>query len=378
MVIGSCGYGLSCHRFPRSLPKNLFGNQILYHTPVDHNERTLPDFCQPQALLLLVLLGTMLSILLTLASIQTLAGFWTTLGLISLLVQSVLLSACLLLCGGRRWLIRMPPLVAMGLIFAFIQALVAGYSWFAVARFPALLLTESAISPAYFISRNVVISILASFIFLRYLVLHRQWQLQVQAEASARLAALQARIRPHFLFNALNTVASLIRSKPDQAEQAVLDLSDLLRTGLRENRRHTLGEEMDLVHGYLRIESLRLGDRLKLDWKMVGEVPLDQPMPALLIQPLVENAVVHGIARCPEGGLLSIRGEREDSGFWRLSIRNPLPQKMDARNTGHGMSLDNIQKRLMLAFDDRARLQVDQRNDHFHVSLRIPLVKKEP
>ena len=343
------------------------------HNQADNREWTLPDFCQPQALLLLVLLGTILAILLTLASIRALEDFWITLGLISMLVQSVLISACLLLCGGRGLLTRLSVPFALALIFVFIQTLVAAYSWFAVDRFPALLLGEPPISTSYFISRNVAISILASFIFLRYLVLHRQWQLQVQAEASARLSALQARIRPHFLFNALNTVASLIRSKPEQAEQAVLDLSDLLRTGLRENRQHTLGEELELVRGYLRIESLRLGDRLKLDWQMTDPVPLDQPMPALLIQPLVENAIVHGIARCPDGGELLIRGEREDSSFWQLSIRNPLPELGDSRNSGHGMSLDNIQKRLMLAFDDRARLQADQGNNHFEVSLRIPL-----
>ena len=126
----------------------------------------MPDFCQAQALLLLVLLGLLLSIVLTLAGIHHLADFWITLGLVSVLVQSVLLSACLLLCSGRMLLTRLPVALAFALIFIVIQLLTAVFSWLAVVQFPALLLDERHMQPAYFILRNVAISMLASIVFL--------------------------------------------------------------------------------------------------------------------------------------------------------------------------------------------------------------------
>ena len=345
----------------------------MQRTSSSQDQIALPDFCQPQALLLLVLLGLLLAIMLTLAGIHRIDRFWLSLGLVSVLVQSVLLSACLLLCGGRNVLVRLPVPLAFGLIFAFIQLLTVLYSWFAVVQFPVLLLTEPSMSIDYFILRNVAISMIASLVFLRYLVLHRQWQLQVKAESSARLSALQARIRPHFLFNALNTVASLIRSKPEQAEEAVLDLSDLLRTGLREQGEHTLAEELDLIRGYLRIEALRLGDRLNVEWSLDEDPPLDAPIPALLIQPLIENAIQHGIARRADGGTLRIHSTWHKPDVWQITISNPLGDEQSRKHTGHGLSLDNIEKRLMLAFEGRARLDTQRSSDAFCLSLHLPV-----
>lgn len=322
---------------------------------------------------MLVLLGTLLSIMLTLAGMNRMTDFWVTLGLVSVLVQSILLSACLLLCSGRSLLVRLPVTIAFVLIFVVIQLLTALFSWVAVVEFPLPLLTEPKISADYFVLRNIAISMLASLVFLRYLVLYREWQLQVRAESSARLSALQARIRPHFLFNALNTVASLIRSQPAQAEQAVLDLSDLLRTGLREQPMHTLGEELELVRGYLRIEALRLGDRLEVDWQMAEPLPLDALIPALLIQPLVENAIQHGVARRADGGRLRIQSGWRKSDLWQIGVRNPLGDEQGCKHSGHGLSLDNIEKRLALAFDDQARLQTEIDGDAFCATLSIPL-----
>ena len=156
---------------------------------------------------------------------------------------------------------------------------------------------------------------------LALLYVRHQWQRNVEAEARSRLRALQARIHPHFLFNTLNTIAGLIPGQPDQAEQAVLDLADLLRSALAHQERITLGEELELTRRFIAIERLRLGERLQVAWHLADGLPLAAPLPALLLQPLVENAIRHGIQPLPEGGRLTIRIERRSSAL-RFSIAN--------------------------------------------------------
>jgi two-component system sensor histidine kinase AlgZ len=194
----------------------------------------------------------------------------------------------------------------------------------------------------------------------------------VQAEERARFDALQARIRPHFLFNSMNVIASLIRARPAQAEAAVEDLADLFRAALgRADAQTTLGEELDLARGYLRIEELRLGARLKLDWD-VAMLPRELILPPLLLQPLVENAVYHGIQPLPEGGEVGVRGH-VDAGAVVIEVRNPCPPPVARRGGGNGIALANIRSRLALHYAGRAALSVDQQPESFTCTLRIPL-----
>jgi len=335
----------------------------------------LPDFCQPTAVLMLVLLGLLLSLLLTLAGAPTFDGFWITLGLTAMMVECVVLASSLLLCSGRKWLMRLSAPVAVGAIFGVIQIITVAFSLLALTLFPALLASSSDVEAWGWVVRNLMISLIASLVFVRYLALYRQWQLQVRSEANARLDALQARIRPHFLFNSLNTVASLIRTRPAEAEESLLDLSDLLRTGLRPGASHALADELELVRGYLRIESQRLGDRLQVDWRIADDLPLDQQIPALLIQPLVENALVHGIARRPGGGTLRIEAGALGRGRMRIRIENPMADPDDRRldEDGNRMALVNISQRLELAYGDRARLATRVENGQFIAETTLPI-----
>jgi len=334
----------------------------------------LPDFCQPGAVFILVLLGLLLALLLALAGRPDFADFWNALGLTALMVESIVLASCLLLCACRGLLVRLPAAATFAAIFLVIQLLVVGFSWLA-ARF---FLPYDGLDQGNgaWILRNLLISLIASLVFVRYLILHRQWQVQVRAEAGARLEALQARIRPHFLFNTLNTIASLVRTRPDDAEQAVLDLADLLRSGLRTNATHNLGEELELVRGYLRIESQRLGERLKIDWHIDADLPLAQTIPALLVQPLVENAVVHGIARLPEGGCLEITAGARGKAGWYVRVENPWPgtgdKEVDGAD-GNRMALANIRQRLELAYGESASLETRATEASFTAELRVPL-----
>lgn len=195
------------------------------------------------------------------------------------------------------------------------------------------------------------------------------------ALAEARLQALTSRIRPHFLFNALNSVLSLIRSDPKKAETALENLAELQRALLSENRElSTLRREMELARAYLDLETLRLGERLQVDWR-AENAPADALMPALILQPLLENAVCHGIEPLPEGGRISVDIFTR-KGALTLVVKNPcpaIPLPLATGREGNRMALSNIRERLALHFDAQARISIHQPAGVFTVQVVMPL-----
>lgn len=202
------------------------------------------------------------------------------------------------------------------------------------------------------------------------LYFHLRAILATPALAEARLQALSARIRPHFLFNTLNGVLGIIRSDPRRAEHALEELSDLFRVLMKENRDLvTLEDEVRLGRQYLDLESLRLGDRLTVTWKN-KDCPMDARVPPLMLQPLLENAVYHGIEPSSEPGEVTIFMARQ-RGDIMIEIANPLPR--DARQqAGNGMAMENIRERLMLFFDLEARLDTIVGDGLYRVRIRLP------
>ena len=200
-----------------------------------------------------------------------------------------------------------------------------------------------------------------------------QWHQQVKTEARARIQALQARIRPHFLFNSMNTIAALTRSEPAMAEAAIEDLSDLFRAALNTSHgQTTLDEELMLARRYLNIEALRLGSRLVVTWDLEG-VPLDVRVPPLILQPLLENAIYHGIEPLPQGGTIRVVGT-VDGGSLQFEISNPVPAAARGRQSqGHRIAQENIRQRLQIAFGAGANLDTAVTDDNYTVILRMPL-----
>ncbi|MBM4181242.1 MAG: histidine kinase [Betaproteobacteria bacterium] len=197
------------------------------------------------------------------------------------------------------------------------------------------------------------------------------------ALAEARLQALQARIRPHFLFNTLNSVLSLVRSDPGRAEAALENLAELYRGLLADNRQlSSLERELELARAYLDLETLRLGERLHVDWR-VDNAPADARLPALVLQPLLENAVCHGIEPSPEGGRVGVDIFARD-GLLNVVVRNPCAAEVVARPTpsrrGNRMALSNIRERLALHFDAEARLSAHRVGEEFVVQMVMPLL----
>jgi two-component system, LytTR family, sensor histidine kinase AlgZ len=193
------------------------------------------------------------------------------------------------------------------------------------------------------------------------------------AQSEARLAALNARIRPHFLFNSLNAVLSLIRARPQQAEEALESLSDLFRAAMRDPAELVgLADEIDLGKQYLALEKLRLGDRLAVDWQ-IGDISLNLPIPPLMLQPLLENAVYHGIEPAAEGGVVRISiSQRGDE--LHIAIANPVAGQ-GQHAAGHQMAVANIRERLALYYDLEARLEINVGKEFYEVRITLPCPK---
>jgi two-component system, LytTR family, sensor histidine kinase AlgZ len=196
------------------------------------------------------------------------------------------------------------------------------------------------------------------------------------ALAEARLQALQARIRPHFLFNSLNAVLVLIRRDPPRAERALEDLADLFRTLMSDARQFVrLADEIALLERYADLEHMRLGERLRITWELDG-APEDALLPPLVLQPLLENAVYHGVEPGTGPGEVAVRIERRGARVL-ARIENPYLEA-EMQRAGNRMALDNIRERLQLFFDAEARIATSVRDGRYRVEIEIPYRVKAP
>lgn len=329
----------------------------------------LPDFCQVGAVVIVVISAQLLAMVLALYAASDSRDAIEVFSRTSWFILWVALASALLLCLLRPLWRRLTPLAA-GLLAWLLIVLVT----FVVSVSAAQLLGSlwSALQQQSFYLKSVGISAIVGALVLRYLYIQHRWREQVEAEAEARLQAMQARIRPHFLFNSMNTLAELTRSDPLRAEQVVEDLSDLYRACMLEyHKGNTLGDELELVRGYLRIEALRLGERLTVRWTL-EQLPLTACLPALVLQPLVENAVYHGVEPSEEGGWLELGG-RCSGGRIHLSIRNSLPPAGGRVRPGNQLALTNIRIRLHAFFGPSARLQSTEQEGIYQVELHFPI-----
>lgn len=336
----------------------------------------LPDLCGVRPLFAVVIIGELLVFMLVVAR----AGFGDIalheLALLSLYVQWIGMSAAAALCLARRWLSRRTERQAAALSYLLVMAVVAavcGLAWAVV--YPrggdtALIALEAR----EFWLRTLSISAIVAALVLRYFYVQHQWKQRTAAEADARLQALQARIRPHFLFNCMNTIASLTRSDAVRAERAIEDLADLFRASLSDARTLvTLADEFDLVRRYLAIESLRLGSRLQVEWA-TDALPDDARIPQLTLQPLIENAIYHGIEPSPDGGVIRIDGARNGD-LLVIEITNPVGPR-GGRDGGNRIAQENVRLRLAAHYGTRGRLDIEAAGDgdaRYRVRVTLPI-----
>lgn len=335
---------------------------------IDNNNAPplLPRLCEASSILGLVLVGELLALVLVLANAMTVIS-WAQFGSTSMVVQWVVLSSAAILCQLRP-------------LFNRLSATVSGCLAYAVCLLVAGLVLYFAEYVRYgpfdigFWAKSMLIAAIFSGIVLRYLYLHQQLNNQQQAELRSRLQSLQARIRPHFLFNAMNTIASLISINPKAAEKAVENLSDLFRSSLQDVDLVALEEEIKICRRYIEIEQMRLADRLSMVWQIPESIPV-VTVPSLLLQPLLENAICHGIQRLPEGGKITLNIRQVESQVV-ITIDNPIPVlPVSQTDQGNHIALVNIKHRLQLHYQDKADLTIEQshKDQLFRITMKIPM-----
>jgi two-component system sensor histidine kinase AlgZ len=319
----------------------------------------LPDMANLGVLARILFGACLFGAVIALARSSTPAAFLSELTTIASMALLPLLLSLTALALVARWLRRLPYGLGIAAIFVIALALVA------LGHRVERLLTAQAVGelPRYWLFAAILTALLLGYFDLRARALS-------PALTEARLQALQARIRPHFLFNSINAVLSLIRSEPKRAETALEDMADLFRVLMADNRElTTLAREVELCRQYLSLEQLRLGERLVVEW-YVDKMPGEALVPPLVLQPLLENAVYHGIEPRAEAGVVSINIFRKAQQVHAV-LRNPY--KLEGNHhAGNKMALNNIRERLQLHFDAEASLKTSFDHQAYQVHIVMP------
>lgn len=328
-------------------------------------EAFIPDLCQGPAVLMLVLVAELLALVLSVAGMGLQQFDWQRFAMTSLFVQWVVLVSAGGLCLLRRQLAAYPRAQAAAISYGWVLLVTA-----LLSLLGQWLLRDHGVAwrpEPWSLAGHLLISSMLAGIALRYFYLTQELRLRQQAGLEARVQALQSRIRPHFLFNTMNSIASLIEADPGAAEAAVEDLAALFRASLTEGTIEVaVADELELCRRYLAIERWRLGDRLQVSWQL-DDVPPELPIPSLTLQPLLENAVYHGLQQLSGGGLISVEGCYGD-GVVQLSVSNPLPDR--PVRPGNRLALDNIGHRLQALYGPEAGVTIEPQPGHFRVTLR--------
>jgi two-component system sensor histidine kinase AlgZ len=322
----------------------------------------LPNFRNLGILLRILLIVNVVAIGAALIKAPALAAVWPELLELSAIVQPVLIVTLLVLVALGGVLRRVPYPVGAAFVVVTAVAVCVLLVGFMLNTYRAEGLGS--------LQRYATLTALTAAVLLMYFDL--RGRALSPAIAEARLQALQARIRPHFLFNSLNAVLSLIRQDPKRAESALEDLADLFRVVMGDNSELSpISREVELCRQYLALEQLRLGERLKVAWH-IDKMPADALIPPLLLQPLIENAVYHGIEPRVDPGeicidIYTLRGRVH------AVLRNPYSRQGD-HHAGNKMALSNIRERLQLHFDAEATLDTKVGDDHYQVHITLPYV----
>ena len=341
--------------------------------PGSENTSYLPNFCDGDVFLRLLLVVELIAIVFALISFGG-GSLFVHIALISVAMLWVGLTTAALLClmihlgwlGGR---VR-TTLIAIGitlLMTLFVSFLSLGLG-------SMLAFGPTARDIGFTLMRNLSIAVILIGMALRYFYLHYESDMRLKVQAQSRLQALQARIRPHFLFNSMNTIASLTHDQPDLAEQAIENLSDLFRASLSAESSISLQQELELTRSYIDLESLRLGDRLEVKWRLPSSEPA-LSLPALTLQPLVENAIYHGIEPLPDGGTIELSIDQSDASIV-ITISNPVATRQQPNHRkGNRMAVDNIRERLALAYGGAASMALNETDSRYTVTLTIPTME---
>jgi two-component system, LytTR family, sensor histidine kinase AlgZ len=320
------------------------------------------DACQVGVVLRTVLVVQAVLAVVIMFFENSLIGWGTTLALITGGALPGTLLWLIVTCSLKQQLQRLPlsGQYAAGFALGFLSGLYAA----------SMLLMAAAVQSPPWLASGFAGGLLATA-----LVAALEWRAKgrMPAATTAKLAELQSRIRPHFLFNTLNSAIALVRQEPARAEGLLEDLSDLFRAALAENSESvTLAQEIELAKNYLSIEQVRFGDRLQVQWQLDPDAS-HAKLPPLLLQPLVENAVHHGVEPSPVGANIIISTKRAGSRVV-VQISNTLPIEINKPSTsGNGMALNNVRERLSLLYDLESTFRTETKDGHYVVRIELPV-----
>ena len=320
----------------------------------------LPNFCNLGVMLRALVLVNLFVVAAAAARSGSLGQFANEVILLAAFVEPVLFASLAILCVARRWLHAAGYAVSI----AALAALEVAFAW-VLSEYATTFLPGRSPIPFPLVAFLALFMTGCTLLYfdLRARALH-------PAVAEARIQALQARIRPHYLYNSINAVLAFIRSDPRRAEQALEDLADLFRVLMADNRTLApIANEIELARKYLEIETLRLGERLRVAWKTEG-MPADALVPPLVLQPLIENAVYHGIEPEPNGGEVTIEIGRTGRQIV-MELSNPYSETGN-HIAGNRMAIANIRERLQLHFDAEASMKSEVTGGFYRVTIRIP------
>lgn len=324
----------------------------------------LPDFCRASTLYLTIIACVLLSFLMSLALDDWRTNYWFNFSSFAFFSLWTALTSIAILCLIKK------NFAKLNLQQFSILAVVTTVTVAIIYSIFLMLYLANGID-LWALFRNIAIAFIVSSIFFRYYYLQQLNQLKVRAEAEARVQALQSRIRPHFLFNSLNTLAHLTTEAPHIAEESILDLADIFRASMkRSDKLISFAEEKLLCSQYLQLEKHRLGERLDYEWQ-TETIQNELPFPPLLLQPIIENAVYHGVQNRKNGGKILIKGVSTKNHI-QLEITNPLPNANATVHKGNSLALSNIRQRLEVLYQGKAELNYHQSNDTFYCIVKIP------
>lgn len=333
----------------------------------------IPEMCSAENFLVALVGTELVAVMFTLLHVEPLLPRLVRLGQYSLYMQLIAMLSAAALCGGRRWLAGLRTLPAMLISLATtpaVAALVALATWWLLTGYE---LYDAVVGmPLYsLVWHSAFIAFIISAICLRYIYAVQQWRQRIIHANEARFQALRAKLRPHFLFNTMNTISEMLHDNPRRSEQAIADLCSLLRSALNADENSTLGDELRLCRRYLDLETLRLGQRLRLEWQ-VEALPEDAWLPAMTLQPLLENALYHGIETMVDGGAMSVRGSHED-GRVRIEISNDTSgHRPEPKRQGHHQGQLITRARLQHAFAAGLEFSSEQLDQRYLVRIAFP------
>lgn len=339
----------------------------------------LPNFCSADVLFIVVLSSELLAIILTLALPLYTDDMLFNLAMNSLFVQWIALTCVGILCISRRYIAMLSERQAAAvsyLLILLVSFIITELAWWSLYVYPDRGHPDQKLH-FLFLIRSLGISAIVGAIVLRYLYVQNQWRKNIEAAALSRFQALQSRIRPHFLFNCMNTIASLTRKAPELAEQSVEDLADLFRASLLEpTELYKIADEWKLCQHYLRIEGHRLGERLRVEWD-IDSLPENALVPPLSLQPLLENSIYHGIERLSDGGTIKVCGEFKDEKLI-IVFSNPIPdESIEDTHKGNKHAQDNVRQRLIAIFGAESDLIIENEQQQYTVKLTLPYKRHE-